>query len=384
MNDSLGDEIAKLVYEEYDQLKASSKPVTRSNGTKEWTVLAAVVAINENADEKDLKLIAISTGVKAMPNARLDRSCGRILHDCHAEILALRGFNFVLLKNMQDLKNNETSSFLDKSAQGGKFRWKSKWKLALYVSRLPCGDASMDHLEDASELDIEMSEDDRLQYIDPGKSKILRGRMNFKRKGAVRTKPGRLDSDITLSKSCSDKLCIKQITSALNSLTWELMETPVYLKYLVIPELNDTDKKALIRCFHTRLCSSLDLISRFQFLTYQGSFTDDKTSDSQLPSATSFIKVFPSQEHTIEQAILNGVKNGFYTKLDKPLRRGCESILSRYSQWNLYKSLKSDVENGLSYLQFKAEQEQRRDLVENAKICLSHGSWIATLKDDCI
>lgn len=50
----------------------------------------------------------------------------------------------------------------------------------------------------------------------PG-SPLLRGRGYFAELGAVRTKPGRADSPPTLSKSCSDKLALRQSVSTLLS-----------------------------------------------------------------------------------------------------------------------------------------------------------------------
>lgn len=44
--DTLGDRIAKLLQDEYLKLSSACKPVIRSNGSKEWTVLSGIVAID--------------------------------------------------------------------------------------------------------------------------------------------------------------------------------------------------------------------------------------------------------------------------------------------------------------------------------------------------
>ena len=127
MDAALKDNIVTLIYDEYKKLKKSSKPVIRSNGTKEWTVLAGVVAWNTDTDST--KIISLATGVKALPNVALERSSGKMVHDCHAEILALRGFNSVLLQNIAFLKEGKTSEFIKEV--NGRFAWHEKNKLIL-------------------------------------------------------------------------------------------------------------------------------------------------------------------------------------------------------------------------------------------------------------
>lgn len=62
------------------------------------------------------------------------------------------------------------------------------------------------------------------------------GRGYFSNLGIVRRKPSRPDAPSTLSKSCSDKITLKQITSVLSSIT-SLLITPenAYLQTLTLP-----------------------------------------------------------------------------------------------------------------------------------------------------
>lgn len=62
----------------------------------------------------------------------------------------------------------------------------------------------------------------------------LPGRAYFSRLGIVRRKPSRADAPPTASKSCSDKLALKQCTSLLSAVTSLLVE-PCYLDSLVLP-----------------------------------------------------------------------------------------------------------------------------------------------------
>lgn len=66
---------------------------------------------------------------------------------------------------------------------------------------------------------------------------LLSGRGYFSQLGTVRRKPARGDAPPTLSKSCSDKLALKQCTSLLSSTTSLLIHPAnVYLSSLILPE----------------------------------------------------------------------------------------------------------------------------------------------------
>ena len=77
----------------------------------------------------------------------------------------------------------------------------------------------------------------------------LHGRSYFSALGLVRRKPSRPDAPPTLSKSCSDKLSLKQSTSLLSSLT-SLFVSPqnCYINSLVIPS-SQHSQVACIRAF---------------------------------------------------------------------------------------------------------------------------------------
>ncbi|SMN18043.1 similar to Saccharomyces cerevisiae YGL243W TAD1 tRNA-specific adenosine deaminase, deaminates adenosine-37 to inosine in tRNA-Ala [Maudiozyma saulgeensis] len=384
MDDILKRRITTLIYDEYRKLKPSSKPVIKSNGTKEWTVLAGIIAWDHKTNT--IQMICISTGVKALPNELLVRSNGKMLHDCHAEILSIRGLNAVILNHIKNLKEGGTSDLINQI--GDKYEWKKENKLILYISRVPCGDASMDTIEsqDDTSESYEILDENKMQYLDERNNTILRGRLNFSKKGVVRSKPGRYDSQITLSKSCSDKLCTKQVTSLLNCLTYELLSKPLYLDYILIPSLTRTDLIGLKRCFQDRLGGTSNeeqshKPKKFKIENCDEKFLDDKQSKDETPSAMSSIKLYYDKSNVQEQAILNGVKNGSFTKGSKPLRKGCETAISRYSQWNLYNQINPVQDK--SYLQFKKEHKTRRTMVEYIRQKLSSDGWIKTLEDNC-
>ncbi len=83
----------------------------------------------------------------------------------------------------------------------------------------------------------------------PSAGVSLPGRAYFSKLGVVRRKPARGDAPPTMSKSCSDKLSLKQCTSLLSSLV-SLLVSPkdVYLKSLVLPE-SQYSETGCTRCF---------------------------------------------------------------------------------------------------------------------------------------
>lgn len=103
-------------------------------------------------------------------------------------------------------------------------------QIHMYCTEAPCGDASM-------ELTM-ADQDDATPWAAPDSSQAeLPGRSGFADLGIVRRKPSRPDAPATLSKSCSDKLALKQSTSLLSSLTALLVHPGrVYIHTLVLPE----------------------------------------------------------------------------------------------------------------------------------------------------
>ncbi|KAF4994970.1 hypothetical protein FGRMN_5461 [Fusarium graminum] len=71
----------------------------------------------------------------------------------------------------------------------------------------------------------------------PDQEGSLLGRACFSRTGIVRRKPARGDAPPTLSKSCSDKIALKQCTSLLSSLTSVFVDPAnAYIQTLILPK----------------------------------------------------------------------------------------------------------------------------------------------------
>ncbi|KAI4121557.1 MAG: hypothetical protein LQ338_006302, partial [Usnochroma carphineum] len=239
------DVIAKTVLETYNALQSKYKPVKATEDFFQWVPLSGIVAV-KGSDHSlaDIKLIENSTGMKCLPVNQVAEANGSVLHDWHAEVVALRAINHFLLHECLDLATSPTKispiirrkGTHEMSALNGlqPFAIHDDVHLHMYSSEAPCGDASMELLMEA-QVDPTPWPIDQLHPATRKLPGLLRGRESFAELGIVRRKPG---ADLaTLSKSCSDKLALKQCTSILSSCTSLLVDTAnAYLESLILPK----------------------------------------------------------------------------------------------------------------------------------------------------
>ncbi|GAB1311673.1 hypothetical protein MFIFM68171_01883 [Madurella fahalii] len=279
--ESEADAIASTVLEAFRKLPAKRKPTVRDNGLREWVPLAGIVVKGPDY----LKCVALATGMKCLPASKLPQANGVALHDWHAEVLAIRAFNRFILDECRRLAQDSTaqSEFLRRrtdaelsspSSSNGTwhaqpFTWREGLTLHMYCSEAPCGDASMELIissqEDATPWTTPAasaatspsasgtpfrasSSADATGPPSEGHTALL-GRGFFSQLGIVRRKPARGDAPPTASKSCSDKLALRQCTSVLSALT-ALFVSPrrAYLSTLVLPASQFTEAGCR-RCF---------------------------------------------------------------------------------------------------------------------------------------
>lgn len=209
-----------------------------------------------------------------MSASHIPRCRGLVLHDCHAEILAIRAFNYWLLTecnsvlsrekqlpNGHDTPDNEKvsdSPFIQRRkteededgigtppTEWPPFEIRPDIRIYMYCTCAPCGDASMElcmaSQEDATPWEVLQQEDPLPKTQDaevPGTETLLDGRAHFSLLGVVRRKPARMDAESTRSKSCSDKLALRQVSSLLSCETSRLVAPTenAYLAGLILPE----------------------------------------------------------------------------------------------------------------------------------------------------
>ena len=197
------------------------------------------------------------TGMKCLSRDKIRLANGITLHDWHAEVLALRAFNRFLIDECSNVVEGNPSPWIRHSSRPEQvpFTLKEDVRICMCCSEAPCGDASMELVmseqEDATPWEcppLAATKETADSTAIP-----LRGRGYFSELGIVRTKPcsscdclflesrsrilARPDAAATLSKSCTDKLALKQCTSLLSSMTSTLISPDrAYLDTLVLPE----------------------------------------------------------------------------------------------------------------------------------------------------
>ncbi|CAK7226717.1 hypothetical protein SBRCBS47491_006324 [Sporothrix bragantina] len=368
------DAIAAAVLDVFDKLPANRKPAVRSNGVREWVPLSGIVAELENGD---LVCLALATGMKCLPVSKMSQCKGVGIHDWHAEVLALRAFNRFVLQECRDvLLNGDESPFLQvrqKAEDDGKdqgvteleniwdsqpFEWRKGVALHMYCSEAPCGDASME-LTMAAQDDASPWEPAATAAPEEGAditvtAPMLSGRGFFSRLGTVRRKPGRADAPPTLSKSCSDKLALRQCTTLLGGLA-SLLVAPsleLYLSSVVLP-VTQYSETGCQRCFSAK--EPLGRLSSLSGRTWPGgyeflpftvrttslefSYSKRSPSMSSAPNTSSNLSVVWTL-NGINECLVNGVLRG-----RKAFDPTGASAVSRRQLWKLAQQVTDELQS---------------------------------------
>lgn len=221
-----------------------AKPGIKSNGRLEWTVLAAFILSfpsQSSSSKREYALISLGTGLKCLPYTSIPPH-GDFLHDQHAEVLARRGARLWLLNRLHSEVTTAEEAGLklfEKTGDGERWKLRQEVQVHLYVSTLPCGDASNKLLKfqraaqdqvaskegaltPAELLELHTSDHSHpspeasIANLNGGDGSVVRGRASSSHpisssnnvSGSLRTKPGRPDSPPSISMSCSDKIAL--------------------------------------------------------------------------------------------------------------------------------------------------------------------------------
>ncbi|KFX99198.1 hypothetical protein O988_03991 [Pseudogymnoascus sp. VKM F-3808] len=343
-----GDSIAETVLKKFNALPKKRKPIQRADHRREWVPLAGIVAQGEDG----LTCLALGTGMKCLPANKIPDANGAVLHDWHAEVVALRSINRFLLEECRSLalSRDKSSKYVRRrradEVTAGKFQpftIKEDVKLHMYCSEAPCGDASM-------ELTM-AAQDDATPWAIPtpaspsATDSSMPGRGYFSNLGIVRRKPSRPDAPSTLSKSCSDKITLKQITSVLNSVT-SLLISPenAYLQTLTLPE-SQYVTAGCERCFSPRgRLKGLEMPSSggynfqdFKMMTTTREFAysrRDAEGSPLLSDAISPSNIAASWSPYFEETLIGGVLQG--RKQNDP--KGA-SVMCKRRMWELARDI---------------------------------------------
>lgn len=150
------------------------------------------------------EVVSIGTGNSCLDETNLSYADdGTALHDCHAEILARRGLIKYLFHQIKQCQDDHSSIFISDSTSN-KYQLRENITFHLYISSLPCGNASLNISSNA------------LRY----------------KQGAIEgTSSTPTNSPI---KSCSDKIYRWNILGIQGGLLINLLIEPIYLQSITI------------------------------------------------------------------------------------------------------------------------------------------------------
>ncbi|KAI0080691.1 adenosine deaminase/editase [Panus rudis PR-1116 ss-1] len=307
-----------------------------------FTVLAAFSLWDARSNA--LKVISMATGSKCLPEARLCAE-GDALHDSHAEVLSRRGAVRWFLEETYRVKREGAESPWIHEGSNGKYTTSASVRIVMYISAVPCGDASMRYL--AAFQDEEMAAlKNSTQFSVLPSGAASRGRDNYSLLGVLRTKPGRADSPPTLSMSCSDKIARWNVLGLQGALASLYLE-PLYVDDIVIGEVPEELQPVVLedcqRAFWGRLASlHSSLLPPLYRLQRPGihfvsiPFVHSKTS-LRVASSCNDSLCWVSDSETPSEVLINGIRRGVPPKhRHKPKFR---PILSKISLFNLFRKL---------------------------------------------
>ena len=262
----------------YAKLPRKGKPQPN-----EWSVAAVFLASRE--DGSGLRVLAGATGNKCVGGAvARAASAGDVVLDGHAEVLARRALQKLLLEDAKRLQagGDEQATLLGGADEAHtRMRlWEDAAALHLVVSTLPCGDAAVYRVasetkdeEEESEphepatkrprtedtpstsssskvhatgarllcRDAEAETEDSVRRVSVQDEEREHG--GSVRVGVCRAKPGR--GDPTHSMSCSDKIAMWGCAGLQGALLGLLLERPLVLATVVVCGGKDTSKETL-------------------------------------------------------------------------------------------------------------------------------------------
>ncbi|CAG8606159.1 5222_t:CDS:2 [Dentiscutata heterogama] len=239
-------QITEICHQKFKTIGKNGKPLAFQSNL-EWTVLAGIVACHLTGN---YYILFLCSGLKCLPQSKLSKT-GDLIHDSHAETF--------IINEMKLLLNSESIYLCLNDTNYPPFRLRNNITFHMYISQSPCGDASTTSIAlnqspedaelyinsyniniDSQNYDImkrnQTSECNDKIEVSKMKDGFRRGRVDYGSFGVLRTKPGRVDSEPTLSMSCSDKIAQWNVVGLQSALLSELI-SPIYLSSITVGDM---------------------------------------------------------------------------------------------------------------------------------------------------
>ncbi|KAH9850063.1 adenosine deaminase/editase, partial [Lenzites betulinus] len=337
----------------------------------QFTILAGFVL---RTSEKT-QVVSLGTGSKCLPAARLPKE-GDALHDSHAEVLARRGFIRWLLEEIGRLCSLDGTSYWLSKHEDGTFSLREEAELDMYISTVPCGDASTRYLA-SFQVAVMAALKDSTEHPERPLNATSRGRDNYSLYGVMRTKPGRADSPPTLSMSCSDKIASWNVLGIQGALASRMLR-PIYISRIVIGEvpqdMRETVAVDCARALYARLSHIDGLVAPYKLNKPSVEFTSMPFVHSRYASPTPTVSAcndslcFVAGSPRESDILINGYRRGVSPKhRQNPKFR---PVLSKLSMYGLYDKITKQV--GVSDSPHRTYYESKLEAVgyQSAKAAL--------------
>jgi tRNA-specific adenosine deaminase 1 len=263
------------------------------------------------------------------------------------------------------------------------FRIKDNVAIYFFTTEAPCGDASMEILMESFPSDAAEP-----WPVDGQTDVQLQGRGHFSLLGYTRRKPARADAEPSLSKSCTDKLAVKEFSSVLSfPADLFIQKTASAFIRSVVVYSDQYHATGYERAFgRSGRLSKLNSIGHFfnveplpvEFPRF--AFDKSQRGSGALPQTASkvtnvsalSIRRTGSDRPDIVEVLINGVKQG-YKQWDE--RSSKASVVCRKKLWDLALSISSLLEAHQNAERIACTAYRKIDWLEDLRCALSASTY---------
>nr|XP_032822249.1 double-stranded RNA-specific editase 1-like [Petromyzon marinus] len=251
LSQALADRVARLVLEKFAELAGGGGAGGGGGAAARGGVAAAllerrkvlagmVLTRGDGGATSEARVVCLATGTKCL-HGEFMSVAGLALNDCHAEVLCRRALLRYFYSQLQLLTSpvaSERDSSVVEVRAGGGYRLRPGWRLHLYVSTAPCGDARLFSTQEREGNAVGADRHPRRRARGQLRTKLEcgEGTVPARRCLEPQTWDGVLQGEPLLAMACSDKIARWNVLGVQGALLSRLLE-PIYLHGLVLGSL---------------------------------------------------------------------------------------------------------------------------------------------------